>query len=78
MNLGLSKGLCRSEPDRKVLAIVKRKIAKQPICEKCGGCAAAGGGCVGQYPAVHHPGVNLQFPWCFAAVIAVKGGHKKY
>jgi len=33
MNLGLSKGLCRSEPDRKFLAIVKRKIAKQPLRE---------------------------------------------
>jgi len=31
MNLGLSKGLCRSEPDRKFLAIAKRKITKQPI-----------------------------------------------
>jgi len=78
MNLGLSKGLCRSEPGRKFLAIVKRKIAKQPIARSVVGVQQQVTDVWGNIPLRTIQGLIYSSRGVLLAVIAVKGEHKKY
>ena len=68
----------RSDPDRKYLATCQGCDSRKSYGEKCSGNAAAGRERVGQHPLHTVPtlidGIGRQI----LAVIAEKGGHKKY